>query len=303
MEPSELSIVTGAFGYSGKHITRKLLAMGKRVKTLTGHPDRGNPFGAQVEVAGFSFDDPGALIESLRGATTLYNTYWIRFPMKRMTYEKATENSKVLIRAAEEAGLKRIVHISIVRPSKESPYPYYRGKAEVEEAIRASSLSYAILRPTVLFGGEDILLNNIAWSLRRFPVFPIAGKGDYKIQPIYVEDLAQIAVDEGQKTDNVVMDVAGPETHTFRELVQTIARTIGAGTLLMPVPKPLMLLGARMIGLCVRDVLLTKDEINGLMDGLMASDEEPRGTTKISEWLRLNESLVGTVYASELRRR
>jgi NADH dehydrogenase len=303
MPSPDLSIVTGALSYSGKHITRRLLAAGKRVKTITGHPGRPNPFGDKVQVAPFSFDDPGGLIEALRGATTLYNTYWIRFPMKGMTYEKAVENSKTLIRCAEEAGLKRIVHVSVVRPSHDSPYPYYRGKAAVEDAIKASSLSYAILRPTVLFGGEDILLNNISWSLRRFPVFPIAGKGDYKIQPINVEDLAQLAVEQGQKTENVILDAVGPETYTFRELARTIARSIGAGTLFIPVPRAFMLLGARMIGLLVRDVLLTKDEINGLMDGLMASDGEPTGTTKISDWLKLNEDLVGTVYASELKRR
>jgi NADH dehydrogenase len=303
MDNGDLSIVTGALSYSGKHIARKLLAMGQRVKTITGHPNRPNPFGDKVQVAPFSFDDPRGLTEALRGASTLYNTYWIRFPMKGMTYERAAENSKTLIRCAEEAGIRRIVHISIVRPSHESPYPYYRGKAVVEDALRASSLSYAILRPTVLFGGEDILLNNIAWSLRRFPVFPIAGKGDYRIRPINVDDLAQLAVDHGQKTDNVILDAVGPETYTFRELARTIARIIGAGTLFVPVPKAFMLLGARMIGLLVRDVLLTRDEIGGLMDGLMCSDEPATGTTKISEWLQQNWDLVGTVYASELKRR
>jgi len=303
MGTDEPNVVTGAFGYSGRHITRRLLAAGQRVKTLTGHPDRPNPFGDQVEAAPFSFDDPGALIESLRGATTLYNTYWIRFPMHRMTHEKAVENTKTLIRAAEEAGLKRIVHISVVKPSADSPYSYYRGKAAVEEAIRSSALSYAILRPTVFFGGEDILLNNLAWSLRRFPVFPVPGRGDCRIQPISVEDFAEIAVQQGQSTENVVWDVVGPETYTFRELVKFIGDAVGVKTWVLGVPKPLMLLAAKGMGLLVRDVMLTRDEINGLLDGLMASDETPRGTTKLSQWLHVNRELVGKVYASEMRRR
>ncbi|MBM3476673.1 MAG: epimerase [Armatimonadetes bacterium] len=303
MGSPDLSIVTGALSYSGKYITRKLLAAGQRVKTITGHPDRANPFGAQVEVAPFRFEDLGGLIETLRGATTLYNTYWVRFPMKGMTYEKATENSKVLIRAAEEAGIKRIVHVSIVKPSKDSPFGYYRGKAEVEETIQASSLSYAILRPTVFFGGEDILINNISWSLRFFPAFPIAGKGDYRIQPIFVEDFAEIAVQQGQATENVVWDVVGPEQYTFRELLRMICRQIGRSALLIPVAPFAMYWGARMIGLLMRDVMLTKDEVGGLMAGLLASDEEPRGATKLSEWIALNQDLLGTVYASELKRR
>jgi NADH dehydrogenase len=277
--------------------------MGQRVKTITGHLDRPNPFGDKVAVAPFSFDDLAALIETLRGATTLYNTYWIRFPMKGMTYEKAAENSKALIRAAEEAGLKRIVHTSIVKPSKDSPFGYYRGKAEVEEAIQASSLSYAILRPTVFFGGEDILINNISWSLRFLPVFPLAGRGDYRIQPIFVEDFADLAVQAGGMKENVVWDVAGPEQYTFRELLRMICRQIGRGALLVPVPPFAMYWGARMIGLLMRDVMLTRDEVGGLMAGLLASDEEPRGTTKLSEWIALHQDLLGTVYASELRRR
>jgi NADH dehydrogenase len=303
MEAPELSIVTGALSYSGKYITRKLLALGQRVKTITGHPDRANPFGDRIEVAPFRFDDFGGLIETLRGATTLYNTYWVRFPMKGMTHEKAVENSKTLIRAAEEAGIKRIVHISIVKPSKDSPFGYYRGKAAVEEAIQGSSLSYAILRPTVFFGGEDILINNISWSLRFFPAFPIAGKGDYKIQPIFVEDFAEIAAQQGQSTENVVWDVVGPEQYTFRELLRMICRQIGRSALLIPVPPIAMYWGARMIGLAMRDVMLTKDEVGGLMAGLLASDEEPRGTTRLSEWTALNQDLLGTVYASELKRR
>jgi uncharacterized protein YbjT (DUF2867 family) len=303
METGDLNIVTGAFGYSGRYITRKLLAMGQRVKTITGHPDRPNPFGDKVEVAPFSFDDLAALIETLRGATTLYNTYWIRFPMKGMTYEKATENSKALIRAAEEAGIKRIVHTSIVKPSKDSPFGYYRGKAGVEETIQASSLSYAILRPTVFFGGEDILVNNISWSLRFLPIFPIAGKGDYKIQPVFVEDFADLAVQAGGMTENVLWDVAGPEQYTFRELLRMIGRQIGRSALLIPVPSFAMYWGASTIGLLMRDVMLTRDEVAGLMAGLLASDEEPRGTTKLSEWIALHQDLLGTVYASELRRR
>lgn len=303
METAELNVVTGALGYTGKHIARKLLALGKRVRTITGHPDRPNPFGEKLEVAPFSFDDPPRLVEALRGAATLYNTYWIRFPMKGMTFEKAVENSKTLVRAAEEAGVRRIVHVSVVRPSLDSPYAYYRAKAQVEDTIRASSLSYAILRPTVLFGGEDILLNNIAWALRRFPLFLMPGRGNYKIQPLHVDDLAQIAVDEGHKTENVIMDVVGPEVYSFRELVLTIAQTIGTNTLLVPVPRLFFTFAAGVIGLFVRDVMLTEDEVKGLTEGLLYSEEEPRGTTRLSEWLRVNRDLVGTVYASELKRR
>ncbi|MGQ9731676.1 MAG: SDR family oxidoreductase [Candidatus Zipacnadales bacterium] len=302
MGEPDFDVVTGAFGYSGKHITRRLLVKGRLVKTLTGHPDRPNPFGDQVEVAPFNFQDPEALTQTLRGAKTLYNTYWIRFARGKMTFDLAVKNSRTLIKCAEAAGVERFVHTSIVRPSPDSPYPYYRGKAAVEEILTCSSLSYAILRPTLFFGGEDVLVNNIAWTLRHFPFFPLVGEGDYRIQPIHVDDFADLATQAGQGEEKEILDVAGPEIYTFREFVETVAKSIGVSVRLIRVPKFAMGIGARMIGLLVRDVLLTKDELNGLIDGLMVSDQKPRGTTKLSDWLAQNRSFVGTIYARELPR-
>ena len=168
METAELNVVTGAFSYTGNYITRRLLSMGKRVRTLTGRPNRENLFGYQVSASPFNFDNPSQLMKSLQGATTLYNTYWVRFPHGQVTFDKAVENTKTLIKAAEAAGVRRIIHISITNPSEESPLPYFRGKALVEKAITNSKLSYAVVRPTVIFGTEGILINNIAWLLRRF---------------------------------------------------------------------------------------------------------------------------------------
>lgn len=223
METTELSVVTGAFSYTGKYIARRLLAMGERVKTLTGRPDYENPFGDQVTASPFNFDHPDQLTKSLQGAKTLYNTYWIRFSHGQVTFDRAVENTKILIKAAEEAGFHRIVHISITNPSEESPFPYFKGKAFLEKAITHSKLSYAIVRPTVIFGVGGILISNIAWLLKRFPVFAIAGSGDYQIQPVFVEDVAEMAVSAGHRDDNMVIDAAGPEIYSFNEMVRLIA--------------------------------------------------------------------------------
>jgi len=120
-----------------------------QVKTLTGHPERPDPFGNQVIAVPFNFDDPAALIDELSGATTLYNTYWVRFSRGEVSFDRAVENSKTLVRAAKEAGVGRIVHVSITNPSLDSSLPCFNGKAQVEEAIIASGVSYAIVRPTV----------------------------------------------------------------------------------------------------------------------------------------------------------
>jgi len=261
IETGELNVVTGAFGFTGKYITRRLLAEGKRILTLTGHPHRENPFGDRISVAPFNFDDPDALAASLRGASVLFNSYWIRFPRGPITYELATKNSKTLIRAARDAGVRRIVHISIANPSKDSPFPYYRGKAMVEEAIIASSIPYAILRPTVIFGTEGILINNIAWLLRHFPVFAIPGSGNYRLQPVYVEDVAETAVraadaDSEASTMSTIVDAAGPEVYSYNELVYLLAVAVGSHARVVHLPPRLTLVLSGLVGLALRDVVL-----------------------------------------------
>ena len=302
METTELNVVTGAFGYTGRYITQRLLSMGERVRTLTGHPDRENLVGYQVSTFPFNFDKPNQLTKSLQGATTLYNTYWVRFSHGQVTFDKAVENTKTLIKAAEAAGVRRMVHISITNPSEESPFPYFRGKALVEKAITHSGLSYAIVRPTVIFGMEGILINNIAWLLRRFPVFAIFGSGDYRIQPVFVEDVAEIAVRVGHENDNVVMDAVGPEIFTFDELVRLIASKIHSRAKVVHLRPGLALFLARLIGYAVRDVVITKDEIEGLISNLLVSKGHPTAQTLLSEWLEQNADNVGIKYISDLVR-
>lgn len=297
-----VNIVTGAFSYTGKYIARRLLAQGEAVRTLTGHPHRPHPFGDQVEVYPYNFDRPDALVESLRGAEVLYNNYWIRFAYGEMTFERAVDNTRVLIKSARRAEVARIVHISITNADEGSRLPYFRGKGSVERLIRESGLSYAILRPTVIFGKEDILINNIAWFLKTFPAFGIFGDGRYRIQPIYVDDLAAMAVEAAQKDEDVVMDAAGPETFTFDQLVHVIKETVNGKARVLHLPRRLGLFFTGIVGRFVKDVVLTRDEVAGLMGDLLYSKEDPGGTTRLSGWLQEHRKEVGAKYASELQR-
>ncbi len=294
--------VTGAFGYSGKYITRQLLNQGAKVITLTGTLDRPDPFDGRVPAFHFNFDDPDKLVETLQDVDTLYNTYWVRFDHGKSTYLQAVSNTRILIRAAVKAGVRRMVHVSITNPSHRSPLPYFWGRAVLEEDLKASGLSYAILRPTVIFGQEDILINNIAWFLRRFPAFGIPGDGGYRLQPIYVEDLAALAIRAGASDENQTIDAIGPETYTFKELVQMVQATIGSRTLLMHIPPRLALSLTQVVGKLVGDVVLTREEIIGLMDDLLVTDSPPAGETKLSEWTQQNASTLGKRYANEIKR-
>lgn len=295
--------VTGAFGYSGKYIAARLLAQGQRVVTLTDSPQRNNPFGDRIPAHPLAFDRPAALAESLRGVSVLYNTYWVRFNHRNFTFDDAIRNTETLFAAARQAGVERVVHVSITNPSEASPLPYFRGKAILEGALQASGLSYAILRPTVLFGKEDILINNIAWVLRRLPVFGLFGDGSYRLQPIYVDDLARIAVAQGQARENVILNAIGPETFTFRQLVETIARIIGKRRPIISVPPNLGYAAGWLLGRLTGDVMITRDEIAGLMAGLLHVETPPTGHTRLSDWAREHAATLGQYYASELARR
>jgi uncharacterized protein YbjT (DUF2867 family) len=294
--------ITGAFSYTGKYVARRLLDRGYSVRTLTGHPGRVNPFGQAVEAFPYDFDRPDQLRKTLLGTSTLINTYWVRFPREESTFEVAVRNTRKLIDAAKDAGVERIVHVSIANPSAESPLGYYRGKAELEQAVLDSGLSYTIVRPTVIFGDEDILINNIAWFLRRFPLFGIPGDGRYRIRPIFVEDMARIMAKAVDETGNAVMDAVGPETYTFEELVRLIASSIGRSVRFVHVPASLAYLATLVAGWFVGDVVLTWEEYRGLMGNLLAPEGPASGSTRLSEWLSAHKESVGKRYASEVAR-
>jgi len=300
--PVETVVVTGAFSYTGKYATRLLLDRGYRVRTLTFHPLRENQFGPQVELFPYNFDRPERLVESLRGASALINTYWVRFPRGDATFEGAVRNSRVLIDAAARAGVRRIVHVSIANPSLNSPFGYYRGKAQLEQAVAASPLAYTILRPAVIFGLEDILINNIAWFVRKFPVFGIPGSGRYRIRPIFVEDMARLLADAVEQRSNCVVNAAGPETFSFEELVRLISCHLGMDPLLLHLPMPLAYASTRAIGWLVGDVILAWQEYRGLMADLLAPAGPSTGETRLSNWLRENRDRIGRGYASEVAR-
>ena len=294
--------VTGAFSYSGKYITKRLLERDEEVITLTNHPNRPNLFDGKVKAFPLNFNNEAELIASMRGADALVNTYWIRFDKGNNTQPKAVENTGKLVHAAVKAGVKRIVHISITNPSADSHLPYFWGKAANEKFVTESGMSYAILRPTVLFGKEDILINNIAWLLRRFPIFGLPGDGSYKLSPVYVDDLAALAVECVYGSEDYIWDAVGPDEFTFREMVELIGKTVDKTPPLIPLPPRLALLAAQFLSLFVNDVMLTPEEVDGLMANLLVSKETPRCKTSLKDWLRENRNTVGGHYASELAR-
>ena len=302
LSPSDgFDVVTGAFSYSGGAIARRLVDAGRHVRTLTGHPDRAEA-GQPIEVRSLDFDDVLGLTRSLDGATTLYNTYWVRFPHGSDDHNRAVANSRTLFHAARQAGVERIVHVSITHPSISSPYAYFRGKAEVERALAEVDVPYAVLRPAILFGGDGVLINNIAWLLRHLPVFGVGGRGDYRIRAIHIDDLASLAVAAGNERANKVIDAVGPERPTFFELVHLVRDAVGSRSLVVRIPGALVPVLASLLGLAFRDVLLTADEFRAMANGLADTDGPTTGVVTMSEWIRANADSLGRTYANEIDR-
>ncbi|MBI2193065.1 MAG: NAD(P)H-binding protein [Planctomycetes bacterium] len=295
--------VTGAFGYSGKYIARRLLDHGHEVITLTNSPARSNPFGDSIRAFPFHFEEPEKLEQSLHGIEVLFNTYWVRFNHKTFTFAEAVRNTLTLFQAASRAGVRRVIHVSITNASEDSPLEYFSSKGKLERALKESGLSYAILRPAVLFGKEDILVNNIAWALRRFPVFGVFGDGSYRLQPIYVDDLADLAVRLAASPENVTVDAIGPETFTYRGLVQAVGGILGKSRWILSMPPGLAYGLGWLLGKLKGDVLITRDEVRGLMADLLYVPSPPAGANRLTDWARENADSLGLCYASELARR
>ena len=305
MNADRLHTVTGATGYTGRYITQLLLQQGHRVQSITGHSERANPFGDQVPLHPFNFDRPDLLTETLRGTDTLFNTYWIRVDHGGRTHQECVRQTRVMFQAARDAGVRRIVHISITNPDPDSDLPYFRGKGQLEQDLRQlEGVSHAILRPTVLYSAEDILLNNIAWTLRKFPAVFLPGRGEYGIQPVFVEDLADLAVGCAQQEENVEIDAVGPEVFTYAGMVRLVREKTGARCAVLPMFKPATYAAGRVLGLLLGDIVLTMDEVRGLSRGLLVSksEETPPCPTRLTEWLDRNAGELGQRYASEVRR-
>jgi NADH dehydrogenase len=294
--------VTGAFGYTGRAIAEQLLDAGREVVTLSRRSGIGDPLADRLVVRPLEPEDRAATVASLSGVETLYNTYWIRFPHDADTYEAAVERSARLFEAAREAGVQRLVHVSVIRASTDGPTPYVRAKAVLEGVVQRSGLTWSIVRPTLLFGRDDILLNNLAWALRRLPVYGIPGRGRYRLQPIHVDDVARICIACANDDPGMTRDAAGPEQLEYRELVGQIRSAIGSRSIVVPMPAAGVLLAARVLGLAVRDVVLRGDELIELTSSFLTSDQPPLGTTRVSDWLVSNAPSLGRRWSSELAR-
>jgi NADH dehydrogenase len=273
------------------------------VRSLSRRPDPSHRLSGRVELAPLRFDDPAGLVRSLEGCASLVNTYWIRRPRAGVTFADAVANTRVLLEAARRAGVARVVHVSVAHADAASPLAYFRHKGLAEAAVRESRLDAVIIRPTLIFGDGDILLNNIAWALRRFPAFPLADGGRAPVRPVAAADVGALAAVAARGEERrPVVDAAGPDCLAFAELVAAVRAAVGARAALVGLPGPVVAGLAAVAGALLRDTLLARDELAALRAGLLATDGPAAGTTRLADWLAFAGPGLGRAYASERAR-
>jgi NADH dehydrogenase len=294
-------LVTGAFGYTGSRIAERLIDAGREVVTMTRRAPGTHPLETRVGRIPYEFHEE-KLAENLAGVDTVYVTLWMRFPRGSSTWAEMVDNVARLARASASAGVRRLLYVSVSNAAHDSTTPYFRAKAAAEDAVRASGVSYAIVRPTLLYGPTDILINNMAWTLRRLPVFGIPGDGRYRVQPVLVDDVADLCISLAHTVETTEVFACGPETLEFRDIVRVVREAVRSRALVIHLPPPLVLVATRFIGVLVRDVVLTRDEIRELTESLLVSPEPPTTPTKFSDWIAANAATIGRRYSSELER-
>lgn len=300
--------ITGVLGYSGRYIAQEAAKQGWRVIGLTNSAERlDNTEGWELRPMPWSTAE-----DVLADVNVLVNTYWVRFSYAggkhaAFSHEEAIRNTRILFDAARRAGVQRIIHTSITCPDATSTLPYFRGKAELETALESTGIAHSILRPAVLFGDspqESILINNMAWSLRRLPAVATFGWGHYQLQPLHVQDFAEIALREAEQTDqHRIIHATGQETYTFRALWKLLAEAMGISRLILPVPAGIGYAATSVLGHCKNDIMLTRDEISGLCENRLAVPGSGIGSRPLSQWVRQHADTLGRTYESELARR
>lgn len=296
-------VVAGGTGFTGTYVVRNLLSNGEnKISVLSSHPRRSHEFAQGIEVNPYNFGQYDEMVKNFRDADCFINTYWVRLNFRNSSFREAVRNSQKLVDACKESGVKRIVHISVANPSHDYAYEYYRGKMEVEDYIRKSGISYAILRPTLLFGDEEILVNNITWLIRKYGFFFIFGDGKYKVTPVFVNDVAREVVRQSQLEENVTEDVVGPESYAFEEIVKLIARETGNKLRIYHLSTFFMSPVCGLLSLLRHDTVVTPEELRVVIDNKLYSGSEPLGMTKFSTWVKENSEKFGKEYHSEVER-
>lgn len=262
-----LVTVFGGTGYLGRCIVARLAGTGTTVRVAVRHPEKlglGNlPGPGAVLPALADVRDEAAVAAAVTGADAVINSVGLYLEQGGATFQAVhVEGAGRVARAAAAAGVSRLVHISGIGAAARSPSAYVRARAAGEAAVRAAFEGAAILRPSVLFGPGDAFFNMLAGLARASPVLPLFGRGDTRLQPVYVDDVAEAAVRalSGDAALGRTFELGGPKAYSYRDLLTLMLAQIGRRRYLLPLPFALWHGLARVAGGLPRPPL-TRDQV------------------------------------------
>jgi NADH dehydrogenase len=263
--------VTGATGFVGRHVAATLAARGHRVRVLARAPARARFLSdLNVEIVAGGLADHAALDRLARGADALIHLVGIIVEQGAQTFTGVhVAGTQALLTAAQEAGVRRFVHMSAVGARDEpGATPYHRTKRQAEQQVRDSGLSHAIFRPSIINGPESAPIRVLARLHRWSPVVPVFGDGRFPTQPVWIDDVALAFALATERPDMIgTFELGGPQVLTYEEFLLTIGRATGHSRPLVHVPLGLVRAAAGVFDVLGSAAPVTSDQVQMLVEG------------------------------------
>jgi uncharacterized protein YbjT (DUF2867 family) len=297
-ERRKLVTVFGGTGFLGRRIVRRLLGRGFTVRVAARHPKRVQAVfrpdePAPLAVAADVHDDV-AVAAALVGAQGAVNAVSLYVETGRASFDAVhVDGAARLAKCAREVGVERLVHVSGIGADPESTAPYIRARGRGEFAVLQAFGAATLVRPAVMFGPDDAFLTRLVTLVWTLPIYPMFGRGQTRLQPVYVDDVAEAiarVLDRSDGADRPCYELGGPRIYTYQELLQSIANEMGTRVRTVPMPFAVWQALAR-VAEFLPGAPLTRNQIALMRRDNIASDDMP-GLSKLSVTPTAVEAIV-----------
>src|SRR5712672_1819440 len=234
--------VFGGTGFLGRRVVRHLRKHGFSVQIASRHPDRGHRLfglGPQLQSVAADIHDERSVADALAGAYGVVNAVSLYVEHGQQTFHSVhVEAAQRVAAQAHRAGVERLAHVSGIGADAASQSLYVRKRGEGELAVRAAFADSLLIRPAVMFGPDDAFLTTILKLLRRLPIYPMFGRGLTRLQPVFVEDVAEAVARalQGTETQAITYECGGPRVYSYEEFIRAVAHEAGLKPILIPIP-------------------------------------------------------------------
>lgn len=272
--------VFGGTGFLGRRIVRHLRYREFSVRIASRHPDRHRLFGPddpQLQSVEANIHDERSVADALAGAYGVVNAVSLYLERGQETFHSVhVEAAQRLAAQAHRAGVERLVHVSGIGADTASPSRYIRKRGEGELAVRAAFADAIFARPAVMFGPDDAFLTTVLKLLRQLPVYPMFGRGRTRLQPAYVEDVAEAVarVMRRAETHSTIFEFGGPHVYSYKQFLRAVAHQAGLTPLLIPIPFAVWHVAAWASEM-LPDPLLTRNQVELMQIDTVSSPAMP----------------------------